>query len=41
MNQTNEKQNLDLPNAKASLAINREDSDLGSPRLAIISEAFQ
>lgn len=37
MNQTN-KQNLDLSNAKVSLAMNREDSSLGNPRLLIITK---
>ena len=38
MNQTNEKQNLDISNAKASFAMNRKDLSLGSSRLVIITE---
>lgn len=38
MKQASEKQNLDLANAKASFAMNREDSSLDDSRLVIITE---
>lgn len=41
LSQTNERQNLALPNAKPPLAMNTEDSSLGSPRLVIITEAHR
>lgn len=39
MNQTTRNKNLGFPNANASLAENTEDSGVGNPTLAIITEA--